>query len=333
MAARTKSGRMPPDPAATPEVAATTPEQAGPQRFGFVAVVGAPNSGKSTLVNTLVGTKVTIVTHKVQTTRMPVRGIVNVGHSQLVFIDTPGIFAPRRRLDRAMVDAAWTGAAEADIVLLIVDAARGLDDTIIALTKKLVDTCGAGLKLVALNKIDRLADKTVLLAQAAQLVERPGLDKVFMISALKGDGVDELRRYLAEVVPPGPWHYPADDISDLPLRLLAAEITRERLYERLHAELPYATTVETTQWTERKDGSVRIEQVVYVERDSQKKIVIGKGGQTIKQIASEARGDLIGIMERNVHLFVFVKVRERWGDDPARYREIGLPYPKGSSRR
>lgn len=296
------------------------------QRFGFVAVIGAPNAGKSTLVNALVGAKVTIVSHKVQTTRAPIRGIAIEGASQLVFVDTPGIFAPKRRLDRAMVDAAWSGASDADVVVLVVDAARGIKEDVEAILAKLRDSHAT--KALVLNKIDRLETKEKLLELSTKLSAEVAFDQIFMISALTGDGVEDIKRYLASKVPVGPWHYPEDDISDLPLRMLAAEVTREKVFNRLHDELPYAATVETTSWQERKDGSVRIEQTLFVERESQKKIVIGQGGQTIKQISSEARAELKDMLERNVHLFLFVKVRDSWSDDPERYREMGLEFPK-----
>jgi GTP-binding protein Era len=296
------------------------------RRFGFVAIIGAPNAGKSTLVNMLVGAKVTIVSHKVQTTRIKVRGIYVEGDSQVALIDTPGIFAPKRRLDRAMVEAAWAGASEADAVALIVDATRGIDDKIQSIATKLKSS--GGRKILILNKIDRLDSKDELLALAKRLSEETGTEEVFMLSALTGDGVDVLRRQLAGMMPVGPWHFPEDDITDLPLRMLASEITREKMLKRLHDELPYSATVETTSWKELKDGSVRIEQTLFVERDGQKKIVLGKGGATIKQISSEARTELKDILERNVHLFLFVKVRQNWGDDPERYREMGLQFPK-----
>lgn len=302
------------------------PARAGGQRCGFIAVIGAPNAGKSTLVNALVGAKVSIVSHKVQTTRVPVRGIATEGEAQLVFIDTPGLFAPRRRLDQAMVEAAWGGTRDADVVVLLVDAAKGLEEDVERILDKLKDARET--LVLVLNKIDRVAAKETLLALAATLQNRAPFKDVFMISALAGDGVADLRRYLAAHVPEGPWHYPAEDISDAPLRLLAAEITREKIYNRLHDEVPYATTVETTSWQERKDRSVRIEQTIYVARDGQKAIVLGKGGQTIKQISTEARQELAGILERPVHLFLFVKVRAGWQDDPERYREMGLERPK-----
>ena len=296
------------------------------RRCGFIAVLGAPNAGKSTLVNTLVGTKVTIVSHKVQTTRVPVRGIALEGKSQLVFIDTPGIFQPKRRLDRAMVEAAWGGAGDADVVMLLVDAARGVD---VDVERIVTGLAGRGTKrILVLNKVDRVSDKGALLALSAALSGKLAPERVFMISALSGDGVADLKAYLAAAVPQGPWHYPEDEVSDAPMRLLASEVTREKLYKYLHDELPYATTVETTQWKELRDGSVRIEQTIFVERDSQKSIVLGKQGRTVKQISSEARRELAEIAERPVHLFLFVKVRENWGSDPERYREMGLDFPK-----
>lgn len=298
-----------------------------PTRCGFVALIGAPNAGKSTLINALVRSKVSIVSHKVQTTRMPVRGIVIEGVSQLIFVDTPGIFAPKRRLDRAMVTSAWTGASDADLTGLLIDARKGLDEENEAIIRKLAETRGR--KFLVLNKVD-VTDKPVLLALATALNERVRFETTFMISALTGDGVDDMRSWLAGQVPPGPWLYPEDQMSDAPLRQLAAEITREKMFERLHQELPYQSTVETEAWEEKKDGSVRIEQTIYVERDSQKKIVIGKGGQTLKAIGADARREISGIVEAPVHLFLFVKVREGWGDDPERYREMGLDFPRDS---
>lgn len=296
------------------------------KRCGFIAMIGAPNAGKSTLVNYLVGSKVTIVSRKVQTTRTPVRGIAIVDQSQLVFIDTPGIFRPKRRLDRAMVEAAWGRAGEADVVGLLVDAAKGIDEDVGRILEK---SEGLGRRrILILNKVDRVAEKERLLVLIDEVSRKASFERVFMISALKGSGVGDLKRYLADAVPEGPWHYPEDDITDLPVRLLASEITREKIFDRLHQELPYATTVETTSWQERKDGSVRIEQTIFVERDSQRQIVLGKGGQTIKVISMESRKELTGIVERPVHLFLFVKVREGWGNDPERYREMGLEFPK-----
>jgi GTP-binding protein Era len=293
-------------------------------RCGFIAIIGAPNAGKSTLVNALVGAKVSIVSHKVQTTRMPLRGIAIAGASQLVFIDTPGIFAPRRRLDRAMVQAAWGGVGDADIVVLMIDAAKGLDEDAERILAKLQ---GAKAPLIlALNKIDRVKKERLLeLAQACNA--RVPFTATFMISALSGNGVADLKSHLTGTVPTGPWHYPADEISDAPLRVMAAEITREKIYERLHDELPYQATVETTSWLE-KGKAVRIEQTIYVERDSQKAIVLGHGGRTIKQLSMLARQELAQILEKPVHLFLFVKVRENWGDDPERYRDMGLAFPK-----
>ncbi len=295
-------------------------------RCGFVAVIGAPNAGKSTLVNRLVGAKVTIVSHKVQTTRVPVRGIAVLGPSQLVFIDTPGIFDPKKRLDRAMVDAAWGGAGDADVVCLVVDAVRGLDETASGILDKLAQS-GAP-RVLALNKVDKVTDKAALLALAAAINERVAFARTFMISAENGSGVDDLAAHLAASVPEGPWHYPEDEISDAPMRLLAAEITREKVYQYVHDEVPYAVTVETTSWKGLKSGDVRIEQTLFVERDSQKAIVLGKGGRTIKQISSSAREELSRMLERGVHLFLFVKVRDNWKDDPERYREMGLDFPK-----
>jgi GTP-binding protein Era len=300
-----------------------TPSQ---RRCGFIAVIGAPNAGKSTLVNALVGSKVSIVSHKVQTTRVPIRGIAIEGDSQLVFIDTPGVFRPKRRLDRAMVDAAWGGAHDADIVVLMVDAAKGVDDDVTRILDRLTDSRLP--KILVLNKVDRVTDKDMMLPLVARLSERMTFDRVFMISALDGNGVADLKSFLAGRMPLGPWHYPEDEISDAPLRMLAAEITREKIYQYLHEELPYSTTVETTDWKTFKNGSVRIEQTIFVERDSQKSIVLGKGGQTIKKISSQSRADLSRILEHDVHLFLFVKVRENWGSDPERYREMGLEFPK-----
>jgi GTP-binding protein Era len=297
-----------------------------PRRCGFVAIIGAPNAGKSTLVNALVGTKVTIVSHKVQTTRVPVRGIAMAGSSQLVFIDTPGIFAPKRRLDRAMVDAAWGGAKDADVVVLLIDAVKGIDEDVSRILDRVAGSSAPC--LLALNKIDKVADKGKLLALAAEVAERVKFERVLMISALTASGLAELKSDLAARVPEGPWHYPEDDVSDAPMRLLAAEITREKIYKYLHDELPYSTTVETTQWKDLKSGGVRIEQTIFVERDSQRSIVLGKGGQTIKRISSEARAEISGIIEMPAHLFLFVKVREGWGHDPERYREMGLEFPK-----
>jgi GTPase len=300
-------------------------EGEGPKtRSGFVALIGAPNAGKSTLVNQLVGAKVSIVTHKVQTTRAIVRGIATHKNAQIVFVDTPGIFKPRRRLDTAMVSTAWGGAKDADAVLVLIDAERGIKGDADALLDKVASAPQP--KILILNKVDRVKPETLLtLAQATN--ERVEFQRTFMVSALTGSGCADLLDYLAETLPEGPWYYPEDQISDLPMRQLAAEITREKLYLRLHEELPYSSHVETEKWEERKDGSVRIEQVIYVERESQKKIVIGRKGETIRIIGESARKELSDILEQNVHLFLFVKVRENWGNDPERYREMGLEFP------
>jgi GTPase len=310
--------------AAAPDMPVTEPAVVENPRFGFVAIIGATNAGKSTLVNHLVGTKVTIVSHKVQTTRMQIRGIAIDGSSQLVFVDTPGIFKPRRRLDRAMVKAAWGGAGEADIVVLLFDAMRRVDDEIRAMVARLSDVPVP--VVLALNKVDAI-EKERLLVLAQEFNELAAFKATFMISALKGSGVMHLKRYLAEAVPEGRWHYPADDVTDAPMRILAAEITREKLYARLHQELPYAATVETTSWKEMGAKGVRLEQTIFVERDSQRSIVLGEGGRAIKQISTESRTELTEIVGRPVHLFLHVKVREGWEHDPERYREMGLEFP------
>jgi GTP-binding protein Era len=299
-------------------------EAQSPSRCAFVALIGAPNVGKSTLVNALVGAKVTIVSPKVQTTRTLVRGIAIEGKTQLVFVDTPGIFAPRRRLDRAMVTTAWTGAHDADIVAMMIDAKRGIDDETGAILDKLGDV--AGRKLLILNKVDLVA-KPGLLALAQEANARVQFAVTFMVSARTGDGIGDLKGWLAAAAPEGPWHYPEDQISDAPLRSLAAEITREQVFNQLHQELPYRSTVETEVWKELRDGAVRIEQTIYVERESQRKIVLGKGGASIKAIGAAARAEIAKIIEQPVHLFLFVKVREGWGDDPERFREMGLEFP------
>lgn len=301
------------------------PEQTN-TKAGFVALIGAPNAGKSTLLNSLVGSKVSIVSRKVQTTRALVRGIAIEGEAQIVFVDTPGIFKPKRRLDRAMVTSAWGGAGDADVIALLLDVRKGFDEEAEAILEKLPEMKRP--KVLILNKID-LIERSRLLEMAARLNEKVSFDHTFMISALKGDGIETMKRQLAEMMPEGPWLYPEDQISDAPLRMLAAEITREKIYERLHEELPYESTVETDQWQMRPDGSVRIEQTVFVERDSQRKIVLGKGGQTIKAIGQAARKEIAEIAEAPVHLFLFVKVRENWSDDPERYREMGLEFPRG----
>ncbi|WP_407174874.1 GTPase Era [Bradyrhizobium sp. STM 3562] len=296
-----------------------------PTRCGFVALIGAPNVGKSTLVNALVGSKVTIVSRKVQTTRALIRGIVIEGQSQIILVDTPGIFSPKRRLDRAMVSTAWSGAHDADLVCVLLDAKLGIDAEADGILNRL-----AGVehdKILVLNKID-LVPREKLLALAKAANDRLAFARTFMISALSGSGVADLRHALAEMVPAGPFLYPEDQMSDAPLRHLAAEITREKIFQQLHQELPYQSTVETESWKERKDKSVRIEQTIFVEREGQRKIVLGKGGATIKSIGAEARKEIAEILGVPVHLFLFVKVRENWGDDPDRYREMGLEFPK-----
>lgn len=294
-------------------------------RCGFVALIGAPNAGKSTLVNALVGSKVTIVSRKVQTTRALIRGLVIEDNTQIILVDTPGIFAPKRRLDRAMVTTAWSGAHDADLVCVIVDARKGLDEEAEAILAKVKDVPHP--KILVLNKVD-VVPRDSLLALAKTANEKVPFAETFMISALTGDGVDDLRNALAARLPPGPFLYPADQMSDAPMRHLAAEITREKIYNALHQELPYQSTVETESWKEQKDGSTRIEQTIYVERESQRKIVLGKGGQTIKLIGAQARKELADIVGAPVHLFLFVKVREGWGDDPERYRQMGLEFPE-----
>jgi GTPase len=295
------------------------------RRCGFVALIGAPNVGKSTLINALVGAKVTIVSHKVQTTRTLVRGVAIDGAAQLVFVDTPGIFPPKRRLDRAMVATAWAGAHDADIVGVLIDAKHGLDEETNAMIDRLAGVRRP--KFLLINKVD-LVDKPGLLALAQAANAHAPWRATFMISALTGDGVLDLKHWLAAEVPEGPWLYPEDQITDAPLRHLAAEITREKLYLRLHQELPYQSTVETDVWKDAKGGAIRIEQTIYVERESQRKIVLGKGGATIKAIGAQARREISQIVEQPVHLFLFVKVREGWGDDPERYRGMGLEFPR-----
>ncbi len=303
----------------------TTLPATGGTRSGFVALIGAPNAGKSTLVNQLVGAKVSIVTHKVQTTRAIVRGIATHDTAQIVFIDTPGIFKPKRRLDTAMVTTAWGGAKDADLILVLIDAERGIKGDADAILERLKDVRQP--KVLILNKVDRV-DPEKLLKLTATANERVDFERTFMVSALTGSGCKDLLDFLARRLPEGPWYYPEDQISDLPMRQLAAEITREKLYLRLHQELPYSSHVETEKWEEKPDGSVRIEQVIYVERDSQKKIVLGHKGETIRAIGQASRMEIGGILEQKVHLFLFVKVRENWGDDPERYREMGLDFPR-----
>lgn len=301
------------------------PRAEAPTRCGFVALIGAPNSGKSTLTNALVGAKISIVTHKAQTTRGPVRGIALIGNAQVILVDTPGIFQPKRRLDRAMAQAAWERAGDADLVAAVIDAHRGLDAALEPLLSHLPEVKRP--KIAILNKVD-LVKKPELLRLAGELSKRVPFEEIFMISALTGDGIDALKAYLAEAVPEGPWLFPEDQLTDATLRHTAAEITREKLFLRLHEELPYRLTVETTDWKDLKDGSVRIEQTIYVERENHRKIVLGAKGQTIKEIGAAARAEIAEIVGVPVHLFLFVKVREHWSEDPERYREMGLDYPK-----
>ena len=292
---------------------------------GFAAVIGAPNAGKSTLVNALVGAKVSIVTHKAQTTRARMRGIAIAGKSQIVLVDTPGIFTPKRRLDRAMVETAWNEAREADMAVIVVDVARGLDDVVEPIFQQ---ASQLAIPLVlALNKVDKI-EKAKLLALTAEASKRLPLERLFMVSALSGDGVEDLKEHLANRMPPGPWLFPEDQIADAPLRQWAAEVTREKMFLRLHEEIPYSSTVETTDWKQLKNGSIRIDQTIFVERESQRKIVLGAKGQAIKHISMEARREIAEGIEAPVHLFLFVKVRENWADDPERYREMGLDFPR-----
>ncbi len=292
-------------------------------RCGYVALIGAPNSGKSTLLNRLVGRKLAIVTPKAQTTRNRLLGIAMEGPTQIVFVDTPGIFAPRRRLDRAMVAAAWSGAEDADEALLLVDASRGIDRD----TRRILDRLAGRSRrsILALNKIDLVPRESLL--GLTDALSREGLfDPIFMISGLKGDGVEDVKRHLAASLPQGPWLFPEDQLSDAPERLIAAEVTREQVFLQLHDELPYASTVETEQWEDKPDGSVRIEQVIYVQRPSQRAIVLGEGGKRIKTIGARARAELARMLERRVHLFLFVKVRQNWIDDRERFAALGLDY-------
>ncbi len=299
-------------------------QEEAPQKCGFVALVGMPNAGKSTLLNQLIGAKIAIVSSKVQTTRSRLLGITIEGHSQIIFIDTPGIFKPERRMEKAMVQAAWTGAEEADHVVVLVDVTKkNLSEE----TRQIMENLyKSGRKItVALNKID-LMDREKLLSYAAQCQEICHPERIFMISALKGHGVADLRSYLADIATEGPWHYPEDQISDAPMRFLAAEITREKLFQSLHDELPYALTVETDKWETFRNGSVKITQTIFVNRDSQKSIVLGKSGQQIKVIGQKSRQDIADLIETEVHLFLFVKVREKWQEDPNRYEAMGLEY-------
>jgi GTPase len=292
---------------------------------GFIALIGVPNAGKSTLLNALVGAKVSIVSRKVQTTRTQVRGIAMVDQTQIVFVDTPGIFLPKRRLDRAMVDSAWGGATDADMVALLVDVRKADDPETVAILERLANVRQP--KVLILNKVDTI-DKPRLIEITEALNKQATFDATFMIAALTGYGVKDMAAWMAKQMPKGPWLYPEDQISDAPLRFLAAEITREKIFERLHDELPYRSTVETETWENRKDGSVKINQIIFVEREGQRKIVLGENGSTIKSIGSAARKEIAEAAETKVHLFLFVKVRENWSDDPERYREMGLSYPK-----
>ncbi len=306
-------------------------EAPGQTRAGFVALIGEPNAGKSTLLNRMVGAKVSIVTHKVQTTRARIRGVAMEGAAQIVFVDTPGLFRPRRRLDRAMVAAAWGGAADADIVVLLVEAHRGLTPGVQAILDALAERVGTGRKVaLAINKIDKVKAET-LLALTERLNAAYAFARSFMISAERGHGVDDLRRWLAAELPAGPWLYPEDQIADLPLRMIAAEITREKLTLRLHEELPYQLTVETEAWDDRKDGSTRIDQVIYVARDGHKGIVLGNRGETIKAISTAARHEIAEFLGRKVHLFLQVKVRPNWLDEAERYSEMGLDFRDGNA--
>ena len=300
------------------------------KRAGFVALIGEPNAGKSTLLNRMVGAKVSIVTHKVQTTRARIRGVAIEGDAQIVFVDTPGLFRPRRRLDRAMVAAAWGGASDADIIVLLVEANRGVTEGVESILEQLAEV-GAGRRVaLAINKIDRV-QSAALLGLSKELNERFPFAETFMISAEKGHGVDDLRRWLAGALPAGPWLYPEDQIADLPLRMIAAEMTREKLTLRLHQELPYQLTVETEAWDERDDGSVRIDQVVYVMRDGHKGILLGRKGETIKGISQAARTEMEDFLGRRVHLFLTVRVRPNWLEEAERYSEMGLEFRDGNA--
>lgn len=301
-----------------------------PTRAGFVALIGEPNAGKSTLLNRMVGAKVAIVTHKVQTTRARIRGITIAGTSQIVFVDTPGIFRPRRRLDRSMVAAAWGGASDADIILLLIEAHRGLTDGAAAIIEQLKALDSKVPVALVINKIDRVKAEA-LLALSAELNAAFPFAQTFMISAEKGHGCDDLRDWLAGALPEGPWLYPEDQIADLPMRMIAAEITREKLTLRLHEEIPYQLTVETEAWEERKDGSARVDQIVYVARPGHKGIVLGKGGETIKAVGQLARAELEEFMGRRIHLFLQVKVRENWQDEAERFTEMGLDFKAGDA--
>jgi GTP-binding protein Era len=297
--------------------------QAAPTRCGYVALIGAPNAGKSTLLNRLVGRKLAIVTPKPQTTRSRLLGIAIKGSAQIIYVDTPGIFAPRRRLDRAMIAAAWSGAEDADRTVLLVDTARGVERDTRRILDRLVERGQES--ILALNKID-LVQRESLLALADTLSRHGRFDPIFMISGRNGDGVDDLTRYLASSLPQGPWLFPEDQLSDMPERMIAAEATREQVFLQLRDELPYGSTIETESWEDRKDGSARIEQVIFVQRPSQRAIILGEGGQQIKAIGARARRELESLLDRRVHLFLFVKVRENWAEDPERYAALGLDY-------
>lgn len=299
-----------------------------PTRAGFVALIGEPNAGKSTLLNRMVGAKVSIVTHKVQTTRTRIRGVAMAGASQIVFVDTPGLFRPRRTLDRAMVSAAWTGAADADLVVLLIEAHRGVTEGVEKILAELPEKLGDRPIALAVNKIDKVR-RDALLALVADISARMDFSQVFLISAEKGDGVGDLKDWLAGALPESPFLYPEDDISDLPLRLLAAEITREKLTLRLHQELPYQLTVETEKWEDRKDGSTKIDQIVYVARDGHKGILLGKRGETIKEVGKLAREEIAELIERPVHLFLHVSVRPNWLTEAERFQEMGLDIRDG----
>ncbi|WP_170448887.1 GTPase Era [Ruegeria arenilitoris] len=299
-------------------------------RAGFIALIGEPNAGKSTLLNRMVGAKVSIVTHKVQTTRARIRGVAMEGDAQLVFVDTPGLFKPRRRLDRAMVAAAWGGAADADIIVLMVEAHRGITEGVERILDGLSEIAQGRKVALAINKIDRV-EAPALLSLTRDLNDRFSFAETFMISAEKGHGVEDLRAWLAQHLPEGPWLYPEDQIADLPLRMIAAEITREKLTLRLHQELPYQLTVETENWEERKDGSARIDQIIYVMRDGHKGIVLGKRGETIKAVSQSARAELEEFLDRKVHLFLQVKVRPNWLEEAERYSEMGLDFKDGNA--
>lgn len=299
-------------------------------RAGFIALIGEPNAGKSTLLNRMVGAKVSIVTHKVQTTRARIRGVAMEGDSQLVFVDTPGLFQPRRRLDRAMVAAAWGGAADADVVVLLVEAHRGVTEGVERILEGLSDIGKGRPVALAINKIDRVQAE-VLLALSQKLNDSYDFIETFMISAERGHGVDTLRHWLAEALPEGPWLYPEDQIADLPMRMIAAEMTREKLTLRLHQELPYQLTVETENWEERKDGTARIDQLIYVVRDGHKGIVLGNKGETIKAVSKASREELEEFLGRRVHLFLQVKVRPNWLDEAERYSEMGLDFKDGNA--